>query len=98
MFGDFDIAVVGLNFSCVLPTLLARTVGFCIFNLLDAQLLGQRMQYRCRHGQRVFLEGSEITHRAELHGEAQSVVRASLLHDQCVVAVVQVEVAGEIVR
>ena len=47
-FGDFDIAVVGLNFSRVLPTLLARTVGFGIINCLDAQLLGQRMQSRPR--------------------------------------------------
>ncbi len=88
---------MGLNFSRVLPTLLARTVGFGIINCLDAQLLGQRMQYRRRHGQRAFQEGAEITQRPELHGEAKPVVCAALLRDQCVVAVVQVEVTGEVV-
>ena len=61
-------------------------------------LLGQRMQYLRRYGQRVFQESAEITHRAELHGETQPVVFTAFLRDQCEVAVVEVEVTGEVVE
>jgi hypothetical protein len=94
---NFDIAVVGLNFCGMLQALPAGAVSICAVRCLDAQLFGQRLQDRRRYGQRVFQEGAEITYRAELHGETQPVVFTAFLRDQCVVAVVQVEVTGEVV-
>ena len=55
------------------------------------------MQYRRWHGQRVFQEGAQVTHRAELHGETEPLVLAALLRDQRMVGIVQVEVTGEVV-
>lgn len=39
---------------------------------------------------------TEITHRAKLHGKTQAVVLTTLLRNQCVVAVIEMEVTSEV--
>lgn len=91
---NLDIAILGFDFCGMLQALSACAIDMGVGHCLDAQLLGQRMQYRHRHVQRVFQECAQITHRAELRGETKPVVLAALLRDQCVVGIVQVEVTG----
>jgi hypothetical protein len=95
-FGNFDIAIVDLDFCGMLQALPAGAVERGVGHGCEAQLLGQRLQYRRRHGQRVFQEGTEITHRAKLHGKTQAVVLTTLLRNQCVVAVIEMEVTNEV--
>ena len=78
----------------MLPALFTGALGACVILCLNAKLLGQCMQHRHRYVQRVIQEGAQVAHRPKLQGESKPVVLAALLRDQCVVGIVQVELAG----
>ncbi len=93
---EVAVAVVAADLGGVVPALLPRGVAPQALGLGDAQLPGD-----VGHDARwdlggVGQEGAQESHRAELHGEPQTVVVSSVPIDQAPVGVVEMEVATEL--
>jgi hypothetical protein len=57
------------------------------------QLSSKDRQHRSRSLCQVFWKRSEISHRTELHREAESIVIAAIHGNETAIAVIQVEIA-----
>src|ERR1051326_1161567 len=66
--------------------------------LFDLELPREAIDHTSRYIREVFQEGAQETRRAELDGEAQPVMVATMAANQSPVAVIQVKVAGQLLR
>jgi hypothetical protein len=98
LIGKLDIAVNLSNFRRVQPALFAGAISRCVPDRLDAELFGQRMQDGSRHVHRIFQKNAKITNSAQLNGKTDPIVPASPSDNQRMVGIIQMKVAGEILK
>src|SRR5260370_4089915 len=98
LLGDFYITVSTADLRCMKPALFAGPVSQPAFPNVHAQLFSQRVKYHRWHSHRIVKKSAEVADRAELHGEAEPVVVAALLCDHRMIGIVQMKVAGEVVK
>jgi hypothetical protein len=77
----------------MIPSVPTRAVFAETCRILDAQLSSKDRQHRSRSLCQVFWKRSEISHRTELHREAESIVIAAIHGNETAIAVIQVEIA-----
>ena len=80
------------------PTLLAGSISLQIVAVGKTQLARERLQDRRRHCYGIIEEGTEIAHGGELQSETQAIGFTPAARDLCQIIIVQVVVAGQIVR
>jgi hypothetical protein len=77
----------------MIPSLPTRAVFAETCRILNAQLSSKDRQYRSRSLCQVFWKCSEVSHRTELHCEAESIVIAAIEGNETAIAVIKVEIA-----
>src|ERR1700693_5209096 len=82
----------------VFPTLLAGSISLQIVAVGKTQLARERLQDRRRHRYGIIEEGTEIADGGELQSETQAVVFTPADRDLCQIFIVEVVVAGQLVR
>jgi hypothetical protein len=82
----------------VVPTSLALAVVEKATELFDLDLPGEAVDNAIWHVGKVLKKSTQEARRAELDGEAQTVVVTAMGVDQPPVAIVQVEIPGQLVR
>jgi hypothetical protein len=86
------------NLAGMIPSGFAVAVMEKAAELFDLELPGQAVDHTSRHIREVFQEGAQKASRAELNGEPQPVVVASMRANQAPITVIQVEVTGQLFR
>jgi hypothetical protein len=97
-FGHIAVTVVLADFGDVFPTLLAGPISLQIVAVGKTQLARERLQDRQRHRDGIIEECTEIGDGGELQGETQAVVFTPAAHDLCQIVIIEVVVAGQLVR
>ena len=75
---------------------LAVSIAGQVRGRIDAKLPAHRGEYRRWHGRRIIEERPHEAHRGELQSESETVGIAALLDDLRVIAVIEVEVPGQL--
>ena len=95
---EIPVPIVLPDLGSVAPTHLPCAVAGQIRGRSDVQPLRKVRHDDRGHVSRVAQEGAQKAHRAQLQGEPQSVVVAAPLADELPVGIVEVEVAGQLLR
>ena len=86
------------NLGGVVPAGFAVSVMEEATELFDLELSREAIDHTSRYIREVLQEGAQEARCAELDGEAQPVVVAAMGADQSPIAVIQVKVAGQLLR
>ena len=95
---ELAVAKPGPDFPGMLPTGPANAILSETAEIGNPELARQVAGNACRHIDRVIQEGPQKPHRAKLHGKAQPHVIPAFGGSQFAVRIVEVEVAGKLIR
>jgi len=82
----------------VFPSLVCAAIAGQLIEIRNPQLPNECLQYRARHIDWVFEKSAEKASGGKLQRKAQAVVVTALDTDHCVVSVIKMEIARQLIR